>query len=165
MFNTKIKNLVTHIKTQIPLFGSNGFLNNPYKDSEDGFGGVTDKLDLYFFVQLLPSLIADEYRIEKLKDELGDDTLRIGTEMIFVAGAKCVDKYQAVNAFTNALSSFTEFEVVINSASTNAENIYKNLYDQNYPIENQDLFLIQFTAYEILPITNRCTLEFCDDCC
>jgi len=162
MLETQLKALVDHIKTRITLFGDNGFFVNVYKDNADDFQGVDDSKQNYFFVQQAPSDKANEYFFDKVIDTC--DSYEVETDCLFVAGLQCPILDTAIVALASALHTFDAFNVTIDNVSTNSENIYKELYGENYQREEQ-LILIKFKVKYLFQAFEYCDNDFCGDCC
>jgi len=164
MLERKIEALVSHVKTQMPIFGNNGFLQNPYQDSDNQEEGVNDYLDSYFFIQLIPNALPEEYSFE---DDLAPDCIgdmKVSTELILVAGMNGVKKYEAIQVLTAAIKSFPGLNSLMLSASTNSENIYQWLYAQPYPSSEKGLIMLRFFVTDHF-VSMDCGLEICGDCC
>jgi len=117
MLESKIKAIVSHVKSKIPVFGENGFYWDTSKEPASGMTGVTDTKDMYFGIQQKKRTTPDEYGF----DSLGNDEYEVRTVYQFIAQVGCVNKFQAIQAFGNAIVSNTQLPVKILSVSFDSE--------------------------------------------
>ena len=160
MLLTEIENLVNIIKDEISHFDGNGFYYDPLKENPKGFGGVTDTMDAYFFIQPKPNNHPNEYQAERVDTEGFSAGYIFSTDLVLVAGIKNVNMKNAVTALSSILGTFSDADLSINHISTNSRNIYYALYEKEYSYSN-DLILIDFTMSKMVPDLNNCDLELC----
>jgi len=165
MLQTEIKALVDLVKSDISHFDNNGFYYDPYTERSDGFKGVTDTMDSYFFIQPKPNSQPNEYPAEQLGGQEGlPGEYLFSTDLLLVAGIKKINRLNAVTALVSTIDKFSSTGILINHVSTNSTNIYKALYQKEYSLQN-DLILIDFTMQKMVPQLHRCDIDLCDEGC
>lgn len=163
MLEGKIRELITHIKNRIQVFGENGFYVDFFKENKDGIDGVTDTLDAYFFIQQKHRSTADEYKFTGTTRD--DSGYQVSNVYQFIAGLGCVNKANAAQALINAITSYGGLNISIISASFNSELIYQALYQKHYTAKGQNLIMIEFIVTDLFLTSNICEIAFCEDCC
>jgi hypothetical protein len=147
------------------LYKLSGYL----KDQNPGFegsviddftSGLTDNVENQFYVRLVTNGLKD-YTFQNI-DYSGCGGLEVDTEVEIIFGLeKCINTDKALTLLLNQLLSYGKF--VINSASTNASQIYNYLYKAELPNELNLIYVKGKMKYSMMPLV--CALEICEENC
>lgn len=164
MLETKLKNLVTFIKSEITHFGDHGYFVDPLKDREDGFNGVTDEIDSYFFIQIIQPPAPQEYVFTEMDSSLGGSGYETRVECFLIAETVNADQNLLAQAFVSTLKRFGSLDIELRGGSSNSDIIYKTVYGEDVSYEG-DLLMINFRATDHLMFLGDCDLDFCEGGC